>query len=715
MPDMPIKQPKCFSKSGKKGRLLKHSMMAGASALTLTAGVVGDAQAVTCAANTTSIGGGFSCTGPVTWTLGSGTLTNSGTISGGSAGVAVAGPGHQLDTITNNGTIIASGTGIQVFSSAKVGPIINNGLLKSPTGSAIAVFAGTQIGTLTNTGVIFGRIINRTSGELVIVGVTDGSDNYGTFTSDTITRTIESTVAGIRFAAGNSLIDMNMNVRTQTLTNAGASLKFINNRTLTGNFSQTSGNLVFGALSASSFPKLTVSGIASLTGGNIVLVPVSGGTSAGSYTILSAAGGVTSSANAIAAGYTVATSVVGGNTLVLTLTLAPIDNGGGNDAGGGSGGNGGGPVWTIRATDAGGNAVPIGPVLDALTADGNFTSLLAALTALPAASQNTALRQLGAPTLVTHAVAGGASFALSTSAIDQRQMSLLAGQPRSKAAGSAADGSGVWGQILGNHASLNNTASSDGFHASAYGLTMGADTHLTNDLVGGGAFSWLHDDLTDEDNSNGNNSNLNSYQLAAYGTWRPGGNSLFFNGILSVGRNNYSQLRAIDFLGTAATASYRGWQGQIKLGTGYDFLTYSGFTVTPVASLQAARVENDGYQESGAGVANMTVNKQGFNNVESELGVKLTAYTDTRLGRLIGDWQTGWLHSFTNKAVATTATMGGVNFVTTTDRLAKDGAHIVLRGTLQRTDNLSFSLEYDGTARKDFRSQTATVKMHYYF
>ena len=111
----------------------------------------------------------------------------------------------------------------------------------------------------------------------------------------------------------------------------------------------------------------------------------------------------------------------------------------------------------------------------------------------------------------------------------------------------------------------------------------------------------------------------------------------------------------------------------------------------------------------------MTVNKQSFNNVESELAVKLTAYTDTGLGRLTGDWQTGWQHSFTNNAVSTTATMGGVNFVTTTDRLAKDGAHIVLRGTLRRSDNLSFSLEYDGTARKDFRSQTATVKMHYYF
>lgn len=721
-----LKQPKCFSKSGKKGQLLKQSVMAGASALTLAASM--NAHAASCAANTASVVAGASCTAPLNWTLSSGTLTNNGTISGASQGVVVSGAGRLIDTITNNGTLTATGSGIQIFSSAGVGSIVNNGLLQSPSGVAIAAFSGTSIGTITNTGVIFGGIVNRSSNQLVIIGVTDGSNNYGTLTASG--RTIESTVAGMRFTAGNSLVDMNMNTGLgQTVTNAGASLKFINNRSVNGNFSQTSGNLVFNALSANSFPKLTVSGTASLTGGNIILLPLTGGTSAGTYTILSAAGGVTSTVNATATGYTVVTSVAG-NNLVLTLALAP--SGGGNTPSTPTPSTPNAPstpstpdtpstttpsipTWTLKATDVGGNAVPIGPVLDKLATDSNFAGLLAALTALPTAAQDTALKQLGTATATTQAVAGGASFSLSASAIGQRQMALLAGMSGGKAAGSSADGSGVWGQVLGNHAALNSTANAGGFRSSAYGITMGADTHVTTDIVSGGAFSWLHNDLTGKGNSNGNNAELDSYQLAAYSLWRPRGEKLFFNGMLSVGRNSYNQGRAIDFLGTTAAASYRGWQGQVKVGTGYDIPLRSGMTVTPLASLQATRVENDGYQESGAGVANMAVNKQGFNSVESELAAKLTASTDTSMGRLIGDWQTGWVHSFTNKAIATTATMGGTSFVTSTSRLAKDGAHIVLRGTLQRTSNLSFSLEYDGNVRSNFRSQTATAKVRYDF
>lgn len=695
-----IKQPKCFAKPGSKKRLLQQSLMMGASVLAISTGISVDAHGASCVPNITHIGPSASCTGPMNWTLGSGVLINNGTISGSAQGVVINGAGRTLDTLTNNGTLTATGYAIEVVNGGSIGTIINNGYMQSPSGVAIAIFnGGLMTGPLINTGTIFGGVIKSAPGELVIIGVTDGSSNFGTFTASG--QTIENTVGGVRFAAGNTQVDMNMDVGLgQTVTNSGATLRFINNRNVNGNFSQTSGSLVFNALSANSFPRLNVSGTAALTGGNIVLVPVSGSDATGSYTIISAAGGVTSSVNAIATGYTVATNVAG-NNLILTLTLAT--------SGGSSGGT---PVWTVRAEDAGGRAVPIGPVLDKLTADSNFTGLLATLSSLPTSSQMTALKQLGPSTVATQGLVAGSSFALSANAIGQRQMALLAGQSRGKAAGSGADGAGVWGQVLGNRASFNDAA---GFRSSGYGLTLGSDVHLTPDMIVGGAFSWVHNNLTGQGDGSGTNSKLDSYQLAAYGLWRPNGDRLFLNTTLSAGRNSYSQGRTIDFLGSTARASYDGWQSLVKLGAGYDIPFDSRLTVTPLGSLQATRVVIDGYQESGAGVANLAVGKQSVNSVESELGVELTAYTDTSYGRLIGDWQTGWLHSFTNKAIATSSTLGGVSFVTTTDRLSKDGAHVVLRGTLQRTNNWSFSVEYDGNFRSNFRSQTATAKMRYDF
>lgn len=746
-----MKQPKCFAKAPKKNLLFKQTVMAGASVLTLGAVVMADAQAAACPANTNSVGPGASCTAPLSWTLGSGTLTNSGTISGASQGLVINSSGRVLDMLDNRGTISATGSAIQVVSSGSIGTILNSGYLHSPTGVAIAVFSGgTMSGPLVNTGTIFGGVINRSASQLEIIGVTDGSGNFGTFTSSG--RTIEGTLGGVRFSAGNSLVDMNMNVGLgQTVTNSGAALKFINNRSINGNFSQSSGSLIFAALSATSFPKLTVSGTASLTGGNIVLLPISGAASAGTYTIISAAGGLSSSASALASGYTVASTVSGNN---LLLTLAP-DTGSGTGGGSGTGtgtttppvavdpGTGttdpvippagntdtsvpapviptaqpepAKPTWTARANVAGGQAVPVGPVLDALSSNSNYTVLLGVLSSLPATEQNAALKQLGTPVTPTQAVAAGATFALSAGAIGQRQTALLAGQPVGKAAGSNADGAGVWAQLLGNRATLDSSVARDGFRSRGYGITLGADSYVHRDLLAGGAFSWLHSDLDGSGGSSGNNARVDSYQLATYASWRPQGERLFFHGLLSAGRNDYSQVRSLDFLNGAARADYHGWQGQIKLGAGYDIPLHSGLTFTPLANLTAARVENDSYQERDAGVANMNVARQGFNTVESELAMKLTSSSNTDYGRFIGDIQTGWLHSFTNQAIATTATLGGISFVTDTDRLAKDGARLVLRGTLKRTDNLSFSLEYDGTLRKDFRSQTAMAKMRYDF
>lgn len=556
------------------------------------------------------------------------------------------------------------------------------------------------MGTLTNTGTIYGGIIKRGTGELVIVGVTDGSDNFGTLTSGN-NRSIESTISGLRFAGGNSLVDININVGTQTVTNAGASLKFIRDRSITGNLTQNSGSLIFNALSATTFPQLSVSGSAALSGGTIVLVPISGQDATGTYTIISANGGISSSANALAAGYTVATSI-SGNNLLLTLTSAPAAGGGG-------------PVWTVRAQEAGGKAVPIGPVLDTLSADSNFTELLAALTLLSSSDQNTALAQLGTPQVVLQGLSHGASLGLSTRAIDQRQMALLAGVPTGLAAGEAIDGSGVWLQLLGNRASLNHSTTSSGFQSSAHGLSIGVDTYLSTDVIAGLAFSWVHSDLNGNGQSRGSDAEVDSYQIAAYGSWRPHGGAVFFNGLLSVGRNDFTQSRSIDFLSSKASAHYKGWQSQIKLGAGIDFPLNEAITLTPLASIQAARIENDGYQEKNAGVADLKVKRQGFNSVESELGIKLSAYTETEFGRLSGDWQTGWLHSFNNDAIATTATLGGVNFVTKTDRLAADGAHVALRATLQRPDNISFSVEYDGMYRSQFDSHTASVRVRYDF
>ncbi|MBU2094382.1 MAG: autotransporter domain-containing protein [Alphaproteobacteria bacterium] len=278
------------------------------------------ASAAPCAANTTSIATGVSCTGPVNWTLGAGTITNNGTISGGGTGVVVTGIGHRLTSLINTGAIVASGTGIQLFSSGAVGTITNDGLLQSPGGNAIAAFAGTALGTIINSGTIFGGVLNRSASSLTIIGASSG---FGTFTSASPTKTIENTVTNLVFASGGTVLDMNVNVRTRLVINEGATLKLLRNRTITGSFIQNGGALVLVGTSPSSFSKLVVTGTANFYGGDIVLIPLSGLLTDGDYTVVSATGGVTSVASVSSEGFAATSSIVGGTNLVVTLAALP--------------------------------------------------------------------------------------------------------------------------------------------------------------------------------------------------------------------------------------------------------------------------------------------------------------------------------------------------------------------------------------------------------
>ncbi|MGI4849178.1 MAG: autotransporter domain-containing protein, partial [Janthinobacterium lividum] len=685
-------------------------------------------QAAPCVNNAIEVN--VSCTQGTNWTNTSGTLINNATIDGTGSnfngfttGVGISTPGN-ITQLINNGTITDAYVGVWA-SSGTITKLVNNGTITSASGWAIA--ANLNIGTIVNNGTLYGTIGAYNSGKTTIIGATTG---FGTITGGASNAQLLNSGYDIEFPSGNTILDSNVNVTGHNLVNSGASLKLIRNRTVTGNYLETGGSLIMSASSPSSFPKLTVLGNANLSGGNIVLLPVSG-QDVTSYTIVSATGALNSTVAATASGYTV-TSAVNGNNLILTLaeiapavappvtvdigtlTPAPVISTPEAPAVPPAPVIAAKPAWTVKANAAGGTAVPIGPVLDALAGNNDYKLVLDVLSAMQGTPQNQALQQLSGPTPLSQALAGGASYTLTGNALAQRQLILVSGRSMGKAAGSAADGQGVWGQILGNKAAQNSSAQAGGFHSSGYGVIVGSDKRINNDFGVGAALSWLHNDLVGEGANNGSDVKLDSYQAAVYGTWRARGGPAYLSSIVSVGRNSYEQVRSVDFLGNA-NASYRGWQGQVKLETGYDLLLGDGFTLTPLAGLQAARISNDGYGESGLSVANLTVQRQSFNNLDSELGARLSTATLTSWGRLSGDWQTGWLRSWKNDAIATTASLGGVAFVSSTQRLRKDGAHLLLRATLQRSDNLSYSVSYEGDLRSQFRSQTATLKMRYDF
>lgn len=377
-------------------------------------------------------------------------------------------------------------------------------------------------------------------------------------------------------------------------------------------------------------------------------------------------------------------------------------------------------TWSSIGQQIGGNGIVIGQTLDQIAAQNGLSSQLSGLSALSGTDQQKAIAQLGATSLSASVAASGSTTTPSNAAIGNHLAGRLSrnsdgqGATTGVSTGNGYYKGALWGQVLGNHTSLDSSSAGSGFSSNAYGLLFGADLHASDNVVAGAAVNWLRNDSKGRDNASGNSTATDTYQLNFYGTWRPSGEALWLQGLTSVGYNHYDQKRDISFLGETASADYHGWQTQAKLTAGYDVAMNAGFTVSPMGSVRAARVWNKGYTETGSSV-NQSVEGQSFNSVESVLGVKLSQQFDTGWGMLTADAQAGWLHDYVHSPIVTVANLSGVGYVLDTARLPTNGAQVALGGTLQQGDDLSLRLEYQGDLRPGYASHTGLLTVRQNF
>jgi uncharacterized protein with beta-barrel porin domain len=73
------------------------------------------------------------------------------------------------------------------------------------------------------------------------------------------------------------------------------------------------------------------------------------------------------------------------------------------------------------------------------------------------------------------------------------------------------------------------------------------------------------------------------------------------------------------------------------------------------------------------------------------------------------------VHDYTHGPIATSGVIGGETFVVSIPRIAADGARLRAGVTLDRSDRLSFRLEYDGELRSGYQSHTGLFKLLWKF
>jgi len=243
-------------------------------------------------------------------------------------------------------------------------------------------------------------------------------------------------------------------------------------------------------------------------------------------------------------------------------------------------------------------------------------------------------------------------------------------QPMYQTGGSAGEGEdelsrlGVWVNGAYNWGDVDSTFQEVGFDFNNWIVMAGADYRLTDNIVFGGAFTYLNS--FSSINQNGGSVNNNSYIGSIYGSYYVT-DSFFVDLIASYGGADYDIKRRIQYsvggglaetINTQAQGSPGGNQYAFGLSSGYDF-AFGGMTLSPLARLNYLKLQIDSYSETGGDGWAQAFNGQGVESLVSGVGFNADYAISSSIGVFVPQFHFEWLHEFSaNARTITTRYLG---------------------------------------------------------
>ncbi|MDD4954680.1 MAG: autotransporter domain-containing protein, partial [Candidatus Omnitrophica bacterium] len=273
---------------------------------------------------------------------------------------------------------------------------------------------------------------------------------------------------------------------------------------------------------------------------------------------------------------------------------------------------------------------------------------------------------------------------------------------------------GVWAQAFDTYLHQGPRGTSNGYNANVWGTSLGYDRAVLDNFIIGLNTGYAQDRIRSKDNST--RTDVDSYQVGMYGNYAKG--PFYLDGIFSFAYNQYDSTRRIMFNSIDRTpkSDYGGQQYSTYLEGGYTFKK-NGFEITPLTSLQYMHLRVNSYTEKDAGDANLDVDAQDYNLLQSGLGAKISYPFTINEYAFIPEFHAKWLYEFLGEAQQATSTFtgGGASFATSGFSPAQSSYNLGLKLTLLSKQNVSLSFGYDFEGKSDFYSHSGIVNLRYDF
>ena len=272
----------------------------------------------------------------------------------------------------------------------------------------------------------------------------------------------------------------------------------------------------------------------------------------------------------------------------------------------------------------------------------------------------------------------------------------------------------VWAQTFGTYLHQDPRGASNGYNATVWGILGGYEKQLRSDFALGVSTGYARDEIRTKDS--GARTGVDSYQLGLYGSFTR--SAYYLDGLFSFAYNNYDASRHINFGGIdrIPASDYGGQQYSAYFEGGRNF-NLKKFMITPLASIQYMRLNIDGYTEKNAGAANLKVDSQGSNLLQSGLGAKIAYPIETKNFSIIPDFHFKWLYSFINdnQQASSTFTGGGASFTTGGFNSPTSSFNLGTKWAILTRNNTSVYFNYDYEVKPDFYGHSGYVNVRHEF
>lgn len=278
-------------------------------------------------------------------------------------------------------------------------------------------------------------------------------------------------------------------------------------------------------------------------------------------------------------------------------------------------------------------------------------------------------------------------------------------------------GLGIFLNGQGSFGDQDGTSREPSFTFNTQGLTLGSDYRLSDNLVLGAALGYLR---TDSDIDAGGRVKMSGYSLSAFGSYYIG-EKLYVDAIATYGWNGFDVTRKVALDDTTAVAKGDPDANQLTLSVsgGYNF-SFGPLTVGPTAKVTYINVHIDAFQERGADVFNLRVNRQRVESLATDLGVQLSYAINTPWGVLLPLARAEWEHEFKGGSRLITGSLVadplGTTFGTPTDSPDRNYVNLAVGMTATLPRGVSAFAHYEtvlGRANVTNHSFTAGVRFQF--